>query len=296
MKIAIITTTVASQENKRLKEEAQKRGHSVKIMHPADLVFSNIHNKFKIAWHGKNILNYDIYRIGSIAPCFEESISAYAYLYDNGKTLVDGPISKKLYTNTKLSHFIDLHKNNLPSPNTIYVKNLKSADLNKFKSPFLIKDIYGSHGEGIYKIKSREHVSITAKKRRLDRFFVQEFINGTDHRIIVVGKKVIGVIKKIPKKGDFKSNISRGGKAFPVKDKVKITELGNLAITAAQNCGLEIAGVDIMEDKKGKKFVLEVNRLPQFAGEIFEKPTGANVAKEIIIYLEKIYKQKYEEI
>ena len=48
----------------------------------------------------------------------------------------------------------------------------------------------------------------------------------------------------------------------------------------AKVCKLDYCGVDIMKDREGNNYILEVNRQCQFQG--FEKATGINVAKAVV--------------
>ena len=53
-----------------------------------------------------------------------------------------------------------------------------------------------------------------------------------------------------------------------------------LAEKVAKVCKLDYCGVDIMKDREGNNYILEVNRQCQFQG--FEKATGINVAKAVV--------------
>jgi len=102
--------------------------------------------------------------------------------------------------------------------------------------------------------------------------------------VFVVGKKVLGVMKRIIPKGEYRANIAQGAKA----EKGKLSnELKRIALKAAKTLDYDIAGVDVIYRKK-KPAVLEVNSSPGLEG--FSKATGINVAGEIIIYLEKRFK------
>ena len=63
------------------------------------------------------------------------------------------------------------------------------------------------------------------------------------------------------------------------------TALKKISLEATQASGIELAGLDIMPDKKGQLRVLEINRSPQF--KRFTQVIGLNVAEEIIEYIEK---------
>ena len=113
---------------------------------------------------------------------------------------------------------------------------------------------------------------------------VQEFIReagGMDIRCLVVGDKVIASMKRQGAKGDFRSNLHRGGTAATIK----ITpEERSTAVRAARTMGLNVCGVDLLRSNHGP-VVMEVNSTPGLEG--VEKATGIDVAGRIIGFLEK---------
>ena len=115
------------------------------------------------------------------------------------------------------------------------------------------------------------------------RFLLQEFIQesaGTDYRVLCVGDKILGAIKREAQEG-FKSNVSLGGKATQVEVDEKLRDYSRRIM---QEGKLFYAGIDFM--KRGDDYLaIEVNTSAQFKG--FEEATGVNVAKEIINQLLK---------
>ena len=112
---------------------------------------------------------------------------------------------------------------------------------------------------------------------------LQEFIaeaGGADIRAFVVNGEVVGAMKRQGKDGEFRSNLQRGGTSSVIKlsRKEKST-----ALLAAKCMGLAIAGVDMLQGKKGP-LVLEVNSSPGLEG--IEKATGVNISRKIIEYIE----------
>jgi ribosomal protein S6--L-glutamate ligase len=113
---------------------------------------------------------------------------------------------------------------------------------------------------------------------------VQEFIKeaeGRDIRAFVVGRRVVATMERSGAKGDFRSNLHRGGTAQQVE--LSAAERAT-ALRAAKAMGLNVAGVDMLRSKRGP-VVMEVNSSPGLEG--IEKATGSNVAKVIIEFLEK---------
>ena len=154
----------------------------------------------------------------------------------------------------------------------------------KFKKPYISKSIEGSRGEQVFLIHTKSELESKIKEFGVGRMLIQKKISaGFDFRIIVVGNKVVGGMKRIAQKGEFRSNTSLGGYAEPIKISA---ELRNLAKKAARVFNAEFAGVDIIRDQ-GKYYILEVNIFPMFEG--FEKATNINVAKELVAHIEKKY-------
>jgi len=88
-------------------------------------------------------------------------------------------------------------------------------------------------------------------------------------------------MKRQGKEGEFRSNLHRGGTANVVE---LSDEEESAALIAAKAMGLGVAGVDLLQSKKGP-LVLEVNSSPGLEG--IEKATGVDVAKKIIRYVER---------
>jgi ribosomal protein S6--L-glutamate ligase len=112
---------------------------------------------------------------------------------------------------------------------------------------------------------------------------VQEFIKeagGTDIRALVIGGRVVAAMKRTGAKGEFRSNIHRGGSA----ETIKITaEERSTAVRASKALGLNVCGVDMLRSNHGP-VVMEVNSSPGLEG--LENATGVDVASKIIEFLE----------
>jgi ribosomal protein S6--L-glutamate ligase len=120
------------------------------------------------------------------------------------------------------------------------------------------------------------------------RYLAQEYIkNDGDYRVIVMGNKVLGAMKRSRQvEGEFRNNFSRGGK---VEVAWLSEEAKALCVRAASACGLAIAGVDLVfeDDNPNKPMFWEVNRGPQFKG--FMQATGIDVPREIIKLFKNLY-------
>jgi ribosomal protein S6--L-glutamate ligase len=88
-------------------------------------------------------------------------------------------------------------------------------------------------------------------------------------------------MKRTAKKGEFRSNLHRGGTAELIQ---LSDEEENAALKAAKALGLGICGVDLLQSNHGP-LILEVNSSPGLEG--IESATGKNIAKSIIRYVER---------
>jgi ribosomal protein S6--L-glutamate ligase len=113
---------------------------------------------------------------------------------------------------------------------------------------------------------------------------LQEYIaesKGRDYRAICVGGRVVAAMRRQAKKGEFRSNLHRGGLGV----RVELPKQYRIAATAAVKVmGLEVAGVDMLEGRDGPK-ILEINSSPGLEG--IERTSGLDVAGAVIAHAEK---------
>lgn len=161
---------------------------------------------------------------------------------------------------------------------------------NTFSFPVVLKGSGGDRGTRVYKADTLEQLEKLVRDLRKSeteegkRYMLQEMIeNKGDYRVLVLGEKVLGVMKRTRQtEGEFRNNFSMGGKV----------EIGDLpewvkqkAVEATRVCGLMVAGVDIIFEN-GNYFILEVNKGPQFWG--FMEATKIDVPREIIKFLKSL--------
>ncbi|MGB6329133.1 MAG: hypothetical protein WBF48_09395, partial [Halarcobacter sp.] len=120
---------------------------------------------------------------------------------------------------------------------------------------------------GLTKIENQETLDMLLpflNQMDLRYFYVEKFIDydNTDFRIDIVDGIFVGGYGRKAGGSDWRTNITSGGSVFK-RDIPK--EVIKLAIKAAKITGLEIAGVDIIYDRKKEEYlVLEVNGIPAF--------------------------------
>lgn len=147
--------------------------------------------------------------------------------------------------------------------------------------PAIIKLLRGTQGVGVMIATSMKEVATIVETfwELGQEIFIQEFIaesKGRDVRALVVGDKVVGAMRRKARKGEFRSNIHRGGEGKPMKLPAAYAAV---AVRAAQTVGLGICGVDMLEARSGPK-VMELNSSPGFEG--LEKATGKDIAGAMV--------------
>ncbi len=151
--------------------------------------------------------------------------------------------------------------------------------------PFIVKPNCGSKGEGVFKINNDEDVDRIAVP--VGGLVFQNFIkNSGDYRALILGGRLLGVVKRTAKKGHFLNNISKGGSAEVVIDEKIIEKIRHISTTIASIFELTLCGVDVIYDEEQKEFLfLEVNTAPQWRG--FQMATGINVADQILSFCKR---------
>ena len=278
----------------RLQEEGKKRGHVVHGCLASELKTFASSEEFIPEITGKSLKSYDLIYLMVSKRRWEWYMAAYYLKKTKGTIIVNNKVidsSFPMYL-TPVSDYFRQREKRLPFPKSVVIYSSKYVEYieSKISYPMVIKPISGRQGRDVIKISSQKELLEGVDKilKNSIACVIREFIpNDGDIRVFTVGYKAVGAMKRIPKKGDFRSNISQGGTGikYDLKDKEEVRRIAEKAAFVVQT---EIAGVDIIIDKNtGKPYILEINPGPQFAG--IEKFTSSNIALEIIKYFEKLY-------
>ncbi|UCZ52105.1 RimK family alpha-L-glutamate ligase [Bacillus shivajii] len=149
--------------------------------------------------------------------------------------------------------------------------------------PFILKEAYGSFGQQVYWIESKEAFIEQLIRLGATEYICQEPIHdsyGMDIRLNVVGDKVVTAMKRTSKT-DFRANVTAGGKTEPYEP---TEEERALAIKAAHAVDADFAGVDLLIGKDGP-VLCEVNSNPHLRS-IYEC-TGVDVAEYMVDYIKE---------
>ena len=189
----------------------------------------------------------------------------------------------------KFRTILRLADSGISIPKTVMVNNEKTLEKSfermEGKFPCVLKTLTGSKGVGVFQADTWEGMRSTLQtiwKINPDtEIIMQEFIDADyDIRVHVLGGKVIAAMKRFKIKKDFRSNYSLGGKVEKISLSEKQTEV---AILAAKAVGGTWVGVDMMEDREGNIYVIEVNTSPGTEGII--KATGKPIVDIVLDYI-----------
>jgi tetrahydromethanopterin:alpha-L-glutamate ligase len=149
----------------------------------------------------------------------------------------------------------------------------------------VVKPLFGSEGRGLIRISDIELAWRTfhAIERLGAVIYLQRFIRhpGHDYRVFVLGDEVIGVMRRHATGGDWRTNVSLGGRAESCE---LDADAERLALAATRAIGAEMAGVDLLPDlDRGQLVVLEVNAVPGWRA--LSRVTGIDIAAAILTNL-----------
>ncbi|MBX9791402.1 MAG: RimK family alpha-L-glutamate ligase [Pirellulales bacterium] len=150
----------------------------------------------------------------------------------------------------------------------------------------VVKPLFGSEGHGLVRVNdagmAERTFDLLAQLGSV--LYLQEFVPhaGFDLRLLVIGRRVLAM-RRHAVCGDWRTNLSRGGRAEPVEID---DELASLAHRAAAAVGARQAGVDVLTGLDGRRYVLEVNAVPGWKG--LSAALQIDVAKLVLNDLEQL--------
>ncbi|MAZ37723.1 30S ribosomal protein S6--L-glutamate ligase [bacterium] len=288
MKIAILSRNANLYSTRRLVEAAEKRKHEVIVIDHLKCIIELEKKKPRIFYNGTYIEDID-----AIIPRIGASVTFYgtAVVRQFEMMGVFSSVKSQSLVNSrdKLRSLQIMARAGVGLPKTVFTNYAK--DVNHIidsvgGAPLIIKLLEGTQGLGVVLAETKNAASsvIEAFNGLKARVIAQEFVKeagGADIRVFIVDGHVVGAMKRQGKKGEFRSNLHRGGSAevIELSDEEELT-----AIKAAKAIGLGVAGVDMLQSDKGP-LVLEVNSSPGLEG--IEIATKNDIARQIIKYIER---------
>ena len=152
-------------------------------------------------------------------------------------------VSEKLYS-AKYQKFM---------PDTIFSQNLvEIRSFFKRNKKVIVKPIHSYSGNDILLMNSFNLKTINNFIKKHDHIMCQKFlpkISKGDKRVFIINGKVVGAISRVPKKGSFLSNMSKG--AVPINIKLTKSELkiSKLISQDLKKENIFFAGIDFIDQK-----------------------------------------------
>lgn len=291
MRIGILSRNRKLYSTRRLVEAAKARDHEVRVVDVLKCFMNITANDPNVFYQGKGD-DVEELIFDAVIPRIGASVTAYgcavlrqfevAHVYSINESIAITRSRDKLRAHQLLA------RKGIGQPVTSYASSVKATNSlieSVGGAPLIVKLTQSTQGNGVLlaETKKAAEALINAFRGIGSDFLVQEYIKeagGSDIRCFVVGEKVIAAMQRKAAKGEYRSNLHRGGSAEVVK---LSPDERRLAVNAARVMGLDLAGVDILRSAHGP-LVIEVNSSPGLEG--IETATGIDVAGKIIEYIE----------
>ncbi len=285
MRIAILSRSDEVHSTCRLRDAAEARGHQVVLLPILETVLGLAPGDALARCRDREVVPTEvdlvIPRIGSFFP--DHALAVLRHFERFGCATLNGSAGIEL-ARDKIRSQERLLDAGLPVPRTVLVKDLEQVEWaveHVGGAPVVIKPVAGCQGRRVVRGDSLDGATSMVEALLLlnQDVLVQELVAeaaGEDIRVLVVGGRVLASIRRRAPAGRFRSNLHQGGsvEALDVS-----SELETLAVRAAGSCELDVAGVDILEARRGP-LVIEVNASPGLEG--LEQATGLNLARALI--------------
>ncbi len=138
-------------------------------------------------------------------------------------------------------------------PNTIFTQNI--IEIKKFfkkNKRVIIKPIHSYSGNDIHLLEKFNLRLIDKFIKKHDHIMCQKYlpkINKGDKRVFLINGKVCGAISRVPKKGSFLSNMSKGAKPINIKLTKQENIISRLIAKDLKKENIFFAGIDFIDQK-----------------------------------------------
>ena len=184
-------------------------------------------------------------------PPFNLEYITTTYILDNLNKvkIINNPsairnISEKLYS-TRFMKYL---------PRTIFSSDIKQIKkFLKLNKKIIIKPIHGYSGNNIKllngKLNKKEIVNYLNKHGHIMCQKFLPLIKFGDKRVFIINGKIVGAISRVPKKGSFLSNLSKGASAKLIKLTNKELSISKIVAKDLKQNNIYFAGIDFISGK-----------------------------------------------
>ena len=184
-------------------------------------------------------------------PPFNLEYISTTYILDalkNKVKIINNPsairnISEKLYSSKYLKYM----------PPTIFSQNFQEIkSFSKKYKKIILKPIHSFSGNDILLVNNSNSKNIRKYIKKHNHIMCQKYlpeISRGDKRVFIINGKVYGAISRIPKKGSFLSNMSKGAIAVKTKLTNKELKISRIIAKDLKKKDIYFAGIDFINQK-----------------------------------------------
>ena len=138
-------------------------------------------------------------------------------------------------------------------PSTIFTQNID--EIKKFfkkNKEVILKPIHSFSGNNIHLLNKFNLKLVQKFIRQHDHIMCQKYlpkISKGDKRVFLINGKVCGAISRVPKKGSFLSNMSKGAKPINIKLTKTENKISKLVARDLKKENIYFAGIDFIDQK-----------------------------------------------
>ena len=302
MRILILSTSEGNFATRAIYQAGKNKGHRMTILDPLklSLMVSNIPSGYdRLYLNDKSsVSRIHIKDFDAIIPRVGQNVEYASYIIEHLSQNL-GIFSTQssegiLNASNKLRTLQLCSENGIPTPSTLGINSSSniSSLIDKIGGfPIIVKLVHGSGGKAVALLSDKTSAISTIQTilKSKNSILFQEYIksNGKDYRAIVIGNKVIASYQRSSaSRNEFRANLQLGGFGVPVNLSENAKKI---CITSARAVGLPVAGIDLIKDRSGKSFLIEVNS--NFGFKV-QGITNVDVASKLIEYTERNYQKK----
>lgn len=164
-----------------------------------------------------------------------------------------------------------LHRAGIPTPPTWVCESRQHA-MQVFQreamvgNSLVMKPLFGSQGVGVRRLQAGDSLPVPMEQHVDGVYYFQRYVDSgkgpwQDYRVFIIDNVVVAAMARQGR--SWINNVAMGAscRTVPVDD-----DVAEIALEAAKVLDMDYCGVDVIRDKDGKPFVLEVNSIPAWRG------------------------------
>lgn len=177
-----------------------------------------------------------------------------------------------------------LHLHGVPTPPTWVCESREHAHSVMRRETMagrhlVIKPLFGSQGIGVRRLEQGSPFPVPMEEHVDGVYYLQGYVDTGegawhDYRVFVINNRVCAAM--VRHGSQWINNVAQGGRCEGLNPDPEIAEL---ALAAARAVNVDYCGVDIIRDRSGRLYVLEVNSIPAWRG--LQQVSAQNIAQAL---------------